>query len=435
MPKNSWSILIALSLAACGTGPLPEAESADPQGLLRACWYWYDADGDGFGGASRVRTPGCLQPPGYVRNPLDCDDASAAVHPGAFEVCNDADDDCDGDVDLYALDEQVWYRDADGDGFGRWALTQLDCDQPVGYAATYGDCADTNPSRNPGATETCNGADDDCDGHTDDNDPDTVGQTWWYEDLDGDGYGTPASAVLACASGGGAPTADDCDDADAGRSPGAAEVCSDGIDQDCDGRHLDRFRFGGVGPRGHDVVDEVLEPGVVEGHLERNPNQPALHHFDLLHEVQHHLPLPLERQRLELVLEHRRKPPELRQVPLQRLPQEVLPLHQRDLPLELLLLRGELRDLRAADRGVEAVADRGVVVLDAALEVGELLIEHARVRAVLPPDAVDPLADLLFELGERLGSHNRARRSLSTTPSSQCFGMGNDAHTDVPLFR
>lgn len=65
------------------------------------CEYepWPDADGDGY-----TLDPCC----GLG---LDCDDSNAEVHPGAAEVCNALDDDCDGSVDEDANGE-----DSDGDG-------------------------------------------------------------------------------------------------------------------------------------------------------------------------------------------------------------------------------------------------------------------------------------------------------------------------------
>ena len=53
----------------------------------------------------------------------DCDDSNAAVNPGAAEVCNDLDDDCDGLIDdaddsVELSTGTVSYTDSDGDGYG-----------------------------------------------------------------------------------------------------------------------------------------------------------------------------------------------------------------------------------------------------------------------------------------------------------------------------
>jgi hypothetical protein len=56
---------------------------------------WYpDADGDGYGDRSQP-TASCDPDAGLVADGTDCDDTDAAVHPGAMELCNGADDDCD----------------------------------------------------------------------------------------------------------------------------------------------------------------------------------------------------------------------------------------------------------------------------------------------------------------------------------------------------
>jgi hypothetical protein len=60
---------------------------------------WYlDVDGDRFG-RSNVSLFTCSQPPTYTASPGDCDDDDDEVFPGAEEVCNSIDDDCDDLVD------------------------------------------------------------------------------------------------------------------------------------------------------------------------------------------------------------------------------------------------------------------------------------------------------------------------------------------------
>jgi hypothetical protein len=60
--------------------------------------YYRDADGDGYGSAATT-TQACSLPTGYVTNSTDCNDGSSAVHPGATELCNNIDDNCNGSVD------------------------------------------------------------------------------------------------------------------------------------------------------------------------------------------------------------------------------------------------------------------------------------------------------------------------------------------------
>jgi surface protein len=60
--------------------------------------FFADADGDGFGNAA-VSINACSAPSGFVSNSTDCNDANPNVNPGAIEICNGIDDDCNGTID------------------------------------------------------------------------------------------------------------------------------------------------------------------------------------------------------------------------------------------------------------------------------------------------------------------------------------------------
>ena len=193
---------------------------------------WYpDVDEDGYGDeGSGVRA--CEAPLGYIPDGTDCDDLYGPTNPGADEICDDRDNDCDGVVDEDAVDATEWYTDSDGDGYGDAAAASRACEAPSGSVSDATDCDDDEADVNPGERETCNDVDDDCDGSVDESarDADT-----WYADTDADGYGDASSTTTACdAPAGYVADKTDCDDDDAASYPSASEYCDD-RDNDCDG--------------------------------------------------------------------------------------------------------------------------------------------------------------------------------------------------------
>ncbi len=207
--------------------------STDEDDALDAGTWYTDADSDGYGDTDSASTA-CAAPSGTIAVGDDCDDDDADVNPDGVEVCDDADNDCDGTVDGEdATDASTYYIDIDDDGFGDPDQTTTDCSAPSGYVSDSTDCDDSEASVNPDAPEICDGLDNDCEGTTDGSD--VTDPATWYADDDGDGYGDSSDSAEACS----APTgyvesSEDCDDADADVSPSADEVC-DSIDNNCDG--------------------------------------------------------------------------------------------------------------------------------------------------------------------------------------------------------
>ncbi len=141
--------------------PLPDGVE---EPCLERVWY-LDQDGDGFGDPQAGRAS-CLWPLGYVQVGLDCNDDDARIHPGATEICNGIDDDCNGTIDDPSrLDQQTYYLDLDADGVGDSQKARMACRRPEGHVLVGGDCQDADPDIRPGLMEVCGDAkDNDCDG-------------------------------------------------------------------------------------------------------------------------------------------------------------------------------------------------------------------------------------------------------------------------------
>ncbi len=193
--------------------------------------FYADVDGDGWGDDADV-VQSCTAPDGRVSEPGDCADADLTIFPGADEVCDTIDQDCDGVVDEDATDTTIFYPDADGDGHGEPSASLAACDEPAGWSSVADDCDDTDAAVSPSALEVCDTVDQDCDGTADEA---AVDATTWYVDADSDGFGDASNTILACEQPESAVSdATDCDDLSADVSPAASEVC-DAVDQDCDG--------------------------------------------------------------------------------------------------------------------------------------------------------------------------------------------------------
>jgi hypothetical protein len=217
--------------------------------------FYADLDNDTWTTAQTSRfCPGTTNP-GFraaISSPLDCNDLSPAIYPGAPELCSTVgtDNNCDGyinDVDANAPDKVTFFTDADSDGY-TLATGALFCPGTTnpGFRATVSsplDCNDGNSAIYPGAPELCStvGTDNNCDGYINDVDANAPDKVTYFADADNDGY-TLATGALFCpgtTNPGFRATVSsplDCDDSNPAAYPGAPELCSTvGTDNNCDG--------------------------------------------------------------------------------------------------------------------------------------------------------------------------------------------------------
>jgi hypothetical protein len=143
---------------------IPRDELCDPDDVDEDCDATTvgtrDFDRDGHVDASCCNVAG-----DDISCGTDCNDRDVAVYPGATEICDGRDQDCDGRIDEDA--GQTYYRDFDRDGYGT-TETMIACSMPTGWASDPGDCNDMAAAVNPASTESCDGRDNDCNGVVDD---------------------------------------------------------------------------------------------------------------------------------------------------------------------------------------------------------------------------------------------------------------------------
>lgn len=154
---------LLLLLACTGSSPAdsnPEDSNSAPvdDTAVQPPDCFRDVDSDGYGDPAHPAVCG----PNTASDPTDCDDTRAALHPGADEVCNGEDEDCDALIDEDPIDGLPFYVDSDADGYGSGTTTA--CTRTDGLVLDGGDCDDANPEVHPGAVESCDDVDDDCDG-------------------------------------------------------------------------------------------------------------------------------------------------------------------------------------------------------------------------------------------------------------------------------
>jgi len=201
--------------------------------------YYADADLDGFGDFSVTEVTCQSTPPlGFVTNDSDCDDTNADISPGAAELCDEIDNNCDGALNA-GLVVFTYFEDSDGDGFGDVAVAVDTCIviPPPGFVIDATDCDDLNGEVNPMEVEICDAIDNNCDGQINEG----LEFFTYYLDFDTDGFGDSETTIDTCITTppiGFVSNSDDCNDNNATINPNSVDIADNGIDEDCSGFDL-----------------------------------------------------------------------------------------------------------------------------------------------------------------------------------------------------
>jgi len=202
----------SVALSADGLTAVVGATLVGPPNASGAAYFFsvacqIDSDGDGFG------------------NACDCETHDPSSFPGATEICDGVDNDCN-----LAVDDGLGGQACDG--IGLCGSGVLECDGVSSFRCS----TDVNGSEDQSSPEICDGQDNDCDAETDE--PSAFDAGLFYEDPDGDGFGDSESALRGCSAPPGfvIDSSDNCPDVS---NPSQSDGDGDDVGDACDNCPVD----------------------------------------------------------------------------------------------------------------------------------------------------------------------------------------------------